>query len=436
MLRLCSHSSADDHRNYRTPHELDADRAHDPVAALERSLIESGVLAAGQAAALRRQAEACFDRALARVSAAPAPSAEAVASHVYGAAHVSGGEEAPWPPQEAGQPVRLIDAIRNAIDEEMAANTRVVVFGEDVANRHGGVFGATRGLLDRFGPDRVFNTPLAEASIIGVGIGMAAAGWRPIAEIQFADYIFPAMMQIRNELAMLRYRSRSVWSCPLIIRAPSGGYVGGALYHSQSIEGFFTHMPGLRVVYPSNAADAKGLLKAALRGDDPVLFLEHKALYRDRGAARPEPPESAVLPFGKAAIVRPGVHVSVVTYGALVHKALAAAELLERQHGVSIEVVDLRTLNPLDIDTMVASARRTRRVIVAYEANLTGGFGAEIAACLAERCLTDLVAPIRRVAALDMPVPFAPALEARMLPQVDDLVQAARALMEHAPRGA
>jgi 2-oxoisovalerate dehydrogenase E1 component len=322
----------------------------------------------------------------------------------------------------------MLDAIHHALHEEMARDESIVVFGEDVA-AHGGVFGVTKDLRERFGDDRVWNSILAENAIVGVAMGMAVAGKRPVVEIQFADYIFPAFAQIRNEVAMLRYRSRGEFTCPMVIRTPCGGYVGGGHYHSQSIESFFAHMPGLRVVYPSNAEDAKGLLKAALRGDDPVLFLEHKDLYRNKVAMRPEPEADWVLPLGKAAVRREGKDVTVVTYGGLVHRAVAAAEALAAE-GHDVEVIDLRTLSPLDTDTVFASVRKTGRVVVAYEDNLTGGFGAELCAQIADACFDALEAPVKRVAAKDTPVPFAHALEAAMLPQPADIADALRSLVK------
>lgn len=429
--RLGSHSSADEQSRYRTPEELRAEAERDPLPRFERALVQAGVVDEQQVAQSLSDARARLQRALEQARASEPQEASTVEWHVYGVAHVAGGGDAPEPAAGSGQPVRMVEALREALSSEMAREARVVVFGEDVANAHGGVFGVTRGLLAEHGPERVFNSTLAEASIVGVGLGMAVAGWRPVVEIQFADYIFPAMMQLRSELAMLRYRSRGVWSCPLVIRAAAGGYVGGGHYHSQSIEGFFTHMPGLRVVYPSNASDAAGLLKAAMRGDDPVLFLEHKALYRSPVAARPALAAEEVVPLGRAAIRRQGEHVTLVTYGALVHKALEAAEALARE-GIQCEVVDLRTLNPLDEGTVFQSVRKTGRALVAHEAPLTSGFGAEVAARIAEACFRELRAPVRRVAARDTPVPCAPELEAAVLPQVADLERALRALVGEA----
>jgi 2-oxoisovalerate dehydrogenase E1 component len=428
--RLCSHSTADDHRKYRSTGEIQEEQLKDPLPRLEALLRDAKLLDDATLRQLQTQSEERMQRAFERMQAAGRPDASTVADHVHGIAHAQAPEVEPVP-ASTGPSIRMIDAIHNAIEEEMERNPRVMTFGEDVGNSHGGVFGASRGLIDRFGKERVFNTPLAEASIVGAGMGLAIAGYRPVVEIQFADYIFPAMAQIRNEVSMLRYRSRGVWSCPMIIRAPCGGYVGGGHYHSQSIEAFFAHMPGLRVVYPSNAQDAKGLLKAALRGDDPVLFLEHKDLYRNRKAARPEPDADFVLPLGKAAVCREGSDVTIITYGALVHRSLEAAEKLAAQ-GIQVEVVDLRTLNPLDEETILRSVRRTRRALVAYEANRTGGFGAEIASRISELCFAELLAPVRRVAALDTPVPFAPELEEAMLPQVETLVTALTSMLGEA----
>jgi 2-oxoisovalerate dehydrogenase E1 component len=305
----------------------------------------------------------------------------------------------------------------------MERNDRVVVFGEDVAGGKGGVFTATKGLTARFGPERCFNSPLAEASIMGVAIGMALRGWRPVPEIQFGDYIWPAFIQIRDELAMLRYRSNGAWPCPVVIRVPVGGYIHGGHYHSQSIESFFAHIPGLRLVFPSTAADAKGLLKAAIRGDDPVLFMEHKGLYRQGYASTPEPSADFVLPFGVAATRRQGTDITVVTWGYMVQQSLEAARQAEAK-GISVEVIDLRTLNPLDEETIYTSVRKTGKVIVAHEDTLTAGFGAEIVARVTEQCFESLDAPVVRVAAKDIPVPYAPTLEDAMLPSKVDVLAA------------
>ena len=286
-------------------------------------------------------------------------------------------------PEHSGNKIVMMDAINHALNEEMGNNPKMVAFGEDVADGKGGVFTATKGLLTKYGIERTFNSPLAEASIVGVAIGMSLKGWTPVTEIQFGDYIWPAFMQIRNELAMMRYRSNGTWSCPMVIRVPVGGYIHGGLYHSQCIEGFMAHIPGIRLAFPSTAADAKGLLKSAIRGDDPVIFMEHKALYRQGYASTPEPDADYMLPFGVAAIRREGKDITVITYGAMVHQSLEVARTME-SNGVSVEVIDLRTLNPLDEETIYRSVKKTNRVAVIHEDTLTGGFGAEIAALIAD----------------------------------------------------
>jgi 2-oxoisovalerate dehydrogenase E1 component len=308
----------------------------------------------------------------------------------------------------------------------------MIVYGQDVAGDKGGVSTATKGLTSRFGTDRVFNSPLAEASIVGTAFGLSVRGdYRPVVEIQFGDYIWPAFMQLRDEVAMLRYRSYSQWTCPLVVRVAVGGYIHGGLYHSQSIDGFFAHIPGIRVVYPSNAADAKGLLKTACREHDPVLFLEHKGLYRQSFAARPEPGPDYLLPFGVAAVRKEGEDVTVVTWGMLVQRSMDAVRKLEERTGASIEVIDIRTLNPLDHETILRSVRKTGKVLIAHEDTLTGGFGGEIAAIIASEAFERLDAPVARVAAKDAPVPYAPGLESAMLPQESDILQALDRLLRY-----
>ncbi|MGC8896732.1 MAG: alpha-ketoacid dehydrogenase subunit beta [Bacteroidota bacterium] len=312
----------------------------------------------------------------------------------------------------------------------MERNPKMVIYGEDVAGKKGGVFTATKGLTARFGPERVFNSPLAEASIVGTAIGLAVRGFKPVVEIQFGDYIWPAFMQIRDELAMLRYRSNNAWSAPVVIRVAVGGYIHGGLYHSQSIDGFFAHIPGIRIAFPSNAADAKGLLKTACRENDPVLFLEHKGLYRQSFAASPEPDSDYLLPFGIAKTVREGNDITIITYGMMVQRSLEAATVLEAD-GVSVEIIDLRTLNPLDVDAILSSVRKTGKVLIVHEDTLTAGFGAEIAALIAREAFERLDAPIMRVAAKDSPVPYSPPLESAMLPQMKDIENALRALSSY-----
>jgi len=320
----------------------------------------------------------------------------------------------------------LVQAVRDALAEEMERDPRVCVLGEDVGLK-GGVFKATEGLQARFGPERVMDTPLAESSIVAVAQGLALEGYRPVAEIQFADYSFPAFNQIVNEVARIRYRSNGDFGCPLVIRAPTGGGVRGGLYHSQSVEAFYCHVPGLKVVLPSTPADAKGLLKSAVRDPDPVIFLEPKKLYR---AGREEVAEGdgALRRLGEAALVRAGSDVTAITYGYLRVVTLQAAARLQEE-AIEVEVVDLRTLRPWDVETCLGSVRRTGRVAVVYEANRTGGFGAEVAAELAERCFESLDAPVTRLAGPDVPaMPFSPALEQAFLPDADRIAAGLRRL--------
>jgi len=326
----------------------------------------------------------------------------------------------------------MVDAINHALAEELDHNPAMLVYGEDVGGSKGGVFTATKGLAAKFGYDRVFNSPLAEASIVGTAFGLAVRGdYKPVVEIQFGDYIWPAFMQIRDEVAMIRYRSNNTWSVPMVIRAAVGGYIHGGLYHSQSIDASFTHIPGLRVVFPSNAADAKGLLKTACRENDPVIFLEHKGLYRQSFASSPEPGPDFLLPFGIASVKRQGDDITIITWGMLVQRSLEAARKAEERFGVSIEVIDLRTLNPLDTETILASVRKTGKVLIAHEDTLTGGFGGEIAALIAAQAFERLDAPVLRVAAKDSPVPYAPALENAVLPQEADVLAALEKLARY-----
>ncbi len=430
-VRLLPHSSSDDQRKYRDAKDLEEDRKNDPIPRFEQLLVERKLATAEELEHMRNEIRARIDRAADSAEAEPMPDPADLERHVYSSqvvVPVEGFSE----PEHTGPRIVMVDAINHALAEEMEYNKGMVIYGEDVGGRKGGVFTATKGLTARFGMDRVFNSPLAEASIVGTALGLAVRGnVKPVVEIQFGDYIWPGFMQIRDEVSMLRFRSDNEWACPMVIRVAVGGYIHGGLYHSQSIDGFFAHMPGIRIVFPSNAADAKGLLKTACRSDDPVLFLEHKGLYRQGFAATPEPDDNYLLPFGLAKVKRPGDDVTVITWGILVQRSLDAAKKIESAHGATCEVIDIRTLNPLDTTTILASVRKTGKVLIVHEDTLTGGFGAEIASIIAAEAFEHLDAPIRRVAAKDTPVPYGPNLENAMLPQEADIVSALESLVRY-----
>jgi 2-oxoisovalerate dehydrogenase E1 component len=426
VVRLLPHSSSDDQTKYRSKEDIERDRMRDPIPKMTHLLIEEGVFTDKEATQIQAEVKEAVDAAAEWAESRPLPDPATVELHLYGTAHTNPPKEF-TEPQHAGPRSVMVDAINHALKEEMERNPKMVIFGEDVADGKGGVFTATKGISTTFGTIRAFNSPLAEASIIGVAIGLALKGWKPVPEIQFGDYIWPAFMQIRDELAMYRYRSDGSWPCPLVIRVPVGGYIHGGHYHSQCIDGIMAHIPGIRLAFPSNAADAKGLLKAAIRGDDPVIFMEHKGLYRQGYAATPEPDADYMLPFGIAAVRREGSDITVITYGATVQKTLEAARKMEEK-GASVEVIDIRTLNPLDEETIFRSVKKTGKVVVVYEDTLTGGFGAEIAARVAQQCFEYLDAPVKRVAALDTPVPYSPPLENAMLPNEAKILAALQEL--------
>lgn len=425
VVRLLPHSSSDDHSKYRPEEELVEDRKRDCILRFEAHVISEQVFSQQELDAIKADVKEKIDAAAAWAESRPVPKVETVMQHVYSDAPLTLHFESSTP---SGAPIVMVDAINHALDEELAHNPKMLIYGEDVAGGKGGVFTATRNLTAKHGTERVFNSPLAESSIVGTAIGLSIMGFKPVVEIQFGDYIFPAMMQIRNELAMMRYRSNGKWTCPVVIRVPVGGYIHGAHYHSQNIEAFFAHIPGLIVLYPSNATDAKGLLKTACRADDPVLFLEHKYLYRQGFAKTAEPDAHYFTPFGKARVAREGHDISVITYGALVQRALEAARKLE-QEGVSVEVIDLRSILPYDKDAILKSVKKTSKVLVAHEDMLTQGFGAEIAAFIAEHCFSHLDAPVKRLGALDVAaVPYADDLEEAVLPNDKKMYDALKEL--------
>ncbi|MBD3335997.1 MAG: tungsten formylmethanofuran dehydrogenase [Candidatus Eisenbacteria bacterium] len=431
VVRLLPHSSSDNQKKYRTEDELETDRKRDPIPRWRAQLIDEGLIDEEAADKLAADVRTEVDEATDRAEAQPDPEPESALQHVYAREPYEPPEGASLEPRSTGGRVMMVDAINHALAEEMERNERVVVFGEDVAGNKGGVFSVTSGLTARYGETRCFNSPLAESSIIGVAIGLAVRGWRPVPEIQFGDYIWPAMMQLRNELAPMRYRSDGDFAAPVVVRVPVGGYIRGGPYHSQNVEATFTHYPGLRVVYPSTASDAKGLLKSAVRGDDPVMFLEHKGLYRQPFTASPEPDEDFCLPLGRGRTVRPGRDLTIVTYGALVRRAMEAAGTVEKEDGLSVEVLDLRSLIPWDRDLVLESLRRTNRLLIVHEDVVTMGFGAEVAAVVAKEGFELLDAPIGRVGGKDAPIPYSAVLERAILPQVDDVVRGIREVAEY-----
>jgi 2-oxoisovalerate dehydrogenase E1 component len=425
-VRLLAHSSSDDQRKYRTEEELQKDRSRDPLPRMEEQLLANGSLTREGITKIQEEVLDRINRAAERAEEEPQQDPANLLRHVY-SQRVEIPKEGFVEPSHSGKTIVMVDAINHALAEEMKHNPKMLIYGEDVAGDKGGVFTATKGLTATFGRERVFNSPLAEASIVGTALGLAVRGFKPVVEIQFGDYIWPAFMQLRDEVAMLRFRSFDQWSCPLVVRVAVGGYIHGGLYHSQSIDGFFTHIPGLRVVFPSNAADAKALLKTACRSDDPVIFCEHKGLYRASYAAENEPGEEYCLPFGLAKTVQEGNDVTLITWGMMVQRSLEASRTLAEE-GVGVEVIDLRTLNPIDFDAVLKSVKKTGKVLIVHEDTLTGGFGAEIAARIGSEAFRYLDAPIGRVAAKDAPVPYGPTLENAMLPQTRDILSALQQL--------
>ncbi len=414
VVRLLPHSSSDDHRKYRSEEELEADKKIDPLLRFQKKCIEKSIISEKEFIKIETKVKQMIEEKVDYVEQKQNPSPESATHHLFSDS-CSLDNKISLEPDSVGEKIVLVDSINHALEEELKFNKKMLVYGEDVAGDKGGVFTATRGLTAKFGEDRIYNSPLAESSIIGTAIGLSVAGYRPVVEIQFGDYIWPAMMQIRNEVATMRYRSNGNWSCPLVIRVPVGGYIHGSLYHSQSIDGYFAHTPGLKIAFPSNAADAKGLLKYACRCEDPVLFFEHKGMYRQGFAASLEPDNNYLLPFGKANIVQKGEDLTIVTWGALVQKSIDASRNTEK----SVEIIDIRTLNPLDMDTILLSIKKTNRVIVAHEDHLTAGFGSEIAAQIADTGFEFLDAPVKRIASKDVHIAYSPILENEILVQTD-----------------
>jgi 2-oxoisovalerate dehydrogenase E1 component len=439
VTRPYSHSAADTQSKYRSAEELSDEAAHDPILLLHAALVDAGVLSADEAEAVHAEAHDLVAAAARFAMAAPVPDPATVTDNVYVLPELA----LPEPPDEAacGEVMTFGQAITATLHEVMEQDERIRVFGEDVADARetlladldgkGGVFGTTHGLQRRFGQARCFNTPLAEANIIGRAVGQALRGLRPAPEIQFFDYIWPAMHQIRSEAATIRWRSNGTFTCPMVMRVPIGGYLtGGSIWHSQSGESIFAHIPGILIAFPSRARDAAGLLRYAFRCEDPVMFLEHKHLLRQPYARDPFPPADWVLPFGRGDVRRPGQDLTIVTWGATVQKSLEAAAQLEAE-GASVEVIDLRTIAPWDKELVAESVRRTSRALVVHEDVLTAGFGAEIAAWIGQECFAELDAPVRRVAATDTFVGYAPVLERAILPQVEDIAAGAVAVLAY-----
>lgn len=429
VVRLFPHSSSDDQRKYRNQKELEEENKKCPIESFKKLLVDHEIInekaIAEIVSAINTDLEVAANWALEQSE----PEDRTAKLFVYDESDHSNKLDYEANNNQ-GKTIVMVDAINHALHEEMGKNDKVFIFGQDISDTKGGVFSATKGLSTKFGEGRVFNSPLAEASIIGVAIGMALNGLKPVVEIQFGDYIWTAFMQIRNELASFRYRSNNTWNVPVVIRVPVGGYIHGGLYHSQNIESFFTHIPGILIAFPSNAADAKGLLKTAIRLNDPVLFLEHKGLYRQSYASSFEPDKEYLLPFGKAKKIKSGTDLTVISYGFTLHDSIYAANKLNEE-GYSVEVIDIRTLNPLDEDSIFTSVKKTSKAIVIHEDTLTGGFGAEIAAKIGESCFNYLDAPVKRVAAEDTPIPYHQKLETAILPSKEKIYSAIKDLLEY-----
>ena len=425
VVRLLPHSSSDDHRKYRNDKDLNNDKNKDPISIFEKICINNNILTKKDINNIQNKIKSEIDTAALWAQSQDVPDSNTANKFLFSLSNnLSYGKKEIIDNQ---QKIVMVDSINHALDEELSNNEKMLIYGQDIADGKGGVFTATKGLSSKYGNDRVFNAPLAESSIVGTAIGLAICGYKPVVEIQFGDYIWTAMMQIRNELATMRYRSNNNWKCPVVIRVPVGGYIHGGLCHSQSIEGYFAHLPGIKIAYPSNAADAKGLLKSACRMNDPVLFLEHKGLYRQGYASSYEPDNNYLLEFGKAKIVKEGNQLTIISWGAIVEKAIQAVNELN----VDAEIIDIRTINPLDLKSILNSVKKTNRVIIAHEDNLTNGFGGEIASKIVENAFEFLDAPIKRVASKDYPVPYADELEKEILVQTSWIEKAIEEILEY-----
>jgi 2-oxoisovalerate dehydrogenase E1 component len=442
VTRPYSHSLSDDEKLYKSPAEREEEARRDPISKMALLLVREGILDQKQIESLEAEIDEEVRAAADQALTAELPSIDSVHLNVYSSEVDPASATFETQPQFHGAPKTMVEMVAVTLSDEMARDERIIVFGEDVADASrednlkqvkgkGGVFKATSGLQRKYGHDRVFNTPLAEASIVGRAIGMAVRGLKPVAEIQFFDYIWPAMMQIRDELCVMRWRSNGAFKAPVVLRVPVGGYLtGGGVYHSQSGESIFAHCPGLRVIMPSTAVDVAGLLRTAIRCDDPVMFLEHKHLYRQPYNRSENPGPDFTIPFGKARMVKEGSDLSIITYGALVHRAEVAAAQLQRE-GINVEILDLRSLSPYDWEAIAASVRKTHRVVVAYEDMLSWGYGAEIAARIADELFDELDAPVKRVAATDTFCAYQPKLEEVILPQTDHITAAVKQLLQY-----
>ncbi len=440
VIRPYSHSMSDDERMYKPEDVRQAEAKRDPVQRMAHHLLREGIATEEELKELEAEVDREIREAVDKALAAAPPEPGSLMDFVYSPTVDPTSERFDHPAKPHGEPKTMVDLLNACLRDEMARDPRVVVYGEDVADcsheedlarlkGKGGVFKVTHGLQRQFSSARCYNAPIAEASITGRAMGMATRGLKPVVEVQFFDYIWPAVMQMRDEVSTLRWRSNNVFSCPLVLRAPIGGYLaGGSIYHSQSGESFFTHMPGWRVVMPSNALDANGLLRTAIRSDDPVLFLEPKHLYRQTYNRAPYPGPDYMIPFGKAKLVREGGDLTIVTYGSLVHRSVLASRELEKE-GISAEILDLRSLQPYDWEFISASVKKTNRVLVVHEDCVSWGYGAEMAARIADELFEFLDAPVRRVAAKDVFVPYHPILEAAALPQPADVARAAKELV-------